>query len=233
METLKKLSLLALKNTAFFAGITGCITVIILLSNTDALVNGLSIGKSMDIRISGILTDGSSMYYGFAIGYVITLALNMSIFVSRIATRINIEEYKDVAKTFAREQNRSLDKLGNRLCHLSVAISLMSVGVFLFHGITTAKFLLMVQTPIFWVQLLLFLSIALGVPSSISRLANYMSVKHAVILGKMIHKIEKSVEDYINDSLKDNEQEAGNELEEEEGISAKIKRLKKDRLKIA
>ena len=214
MEKLKQLSEIAFKVVAFFSGITGAMLVIILLSNADAFVVGLSVGESLDVRLSNIELSHTKIW-GFGIGYIIVLALDMSIVVTRFAVKVNYLQYEGEARTFARNQNRSLNKLGDRLCTLSVLISLMSVGVFMFAGMNLKQFLALVETPIFYVQLVLFMAVALGVPASISRLSTYISVKYAVIITKLIVKIEDSISRDIDNSLNFKKEKKGNKTIEE------------------
>lgn len=193
METLKKLSQQTFMLVVFFSGITGAVFVTILLCNADALIVGFSVGESIDVRLSNIKIENAKTL-GFLLGYIVILLLNCSIVVTRYAVRIDIMKHEGDSKTYAKNQNSKLDKLGDMLCVLSVLMSMTSVGVFMFAGMTLEQFYILITTPLFYIQLILFLSISLGVPSSISVLSTYVSTKYESTINNLIKIILEKVD---------------------------------------
>jgi hypothetical protein len=232
MKTLIKQNQMALDLAVFFASPAGAVGSALLLIIADCVMNAFAIGEIFGARMMGLVDGEGINWIAFVFAMFITLGLSFSQVAAFILLKIDVLSIASAeARTSATKANDKLDFLGNMLCNFSSVISLMSVGIYLFKGVSYTALLVMLTTPIFYCKLILFLPIAIGVPRAISGFARYIYSKYNDLLVDankiIIDKAKDAMREYVEPTT-----EEGSESEEE-GISAKIKRLKRTRLKTA
>jgi len=226
MKTLIKQNQMALDLAIFFASPAGAVGSALLLIIADCVMNAFAIGEIFGVRMTGFVDGTGINWVAFVFAIFITLGLSFSQVASFILLKIDVNAISSAeGKTQARTANRKLDFLGNMLCNFSSVISLMSVGIYLFKGVSYDSLLIMLTTPIFYCKLMLFLPIAIGVPRAISGFARYIYSKYNDLL--------VDANNIIIDKATDAMMRYVDPITEEEELNSKIKRLKRTKLKTA